>query len=175
MFCRDGWKLFGLFFVVSLVVFSWSGVAPQLLGQFSGDGDVTGFVTSCSSSGSDGGLSEGVVVDDDGSVKVDLKSCWNLVSVPFRDFSVTGCDSEDDVGLAIHYDSVKSDYGDWIAREDFVSEVGLRGGLGYWVYYESEESDLCSLSFSGSVPVLFSDIGDNLDGALSSGVNMVGG
>jgi len=84
MFCKDCWKVYGLFFVVSLVVFSWSGVDFSELGS-----GLTGFVTSGSSSGSDGGLSEGVVVNDDGSVSFPLVSGWNLVSVPLVDSSIS--------------------------------------------------------------------------------------
>ncbi len=154
MICKDCWKIFGAFFVVSLVVFSWSGVDFSRLNL---NGGLTGFV-----------------VNEGSLVTVSLNNGWNLVSVPFKSFSVIGCDSEDDSVWAIHYDSLKGGYGSWIGRDDFVSENGLRGGLGYWVYYESEVSESCILSFYGSDPFALSYLGDNKDGTLISGANMIG-
>ncbi len=154
MFCKDGWKIFGAFFVVSLVVFSWSGVDFSHIGQ------------------NDGGLT-GYAVDESNSVSFTLNAGdWTMVSVPFSDFSGSGCDSEDDSVWAIHYDSVKGDYGGWIAREDF--DTQLNSGFGYWMYYDSEVSESCTLTFTGTKAVSFDSVGEGSDGSLSSGANMIG-
>src|SRR3989339_1764973 len=109
MFCRDGWKLFVSFFVVSMMIFSFSDTGSETWRSL--HSGLTGFVTSGSGSGSDGGLSEGVVVNDDGSVKVDLEEGWNLVSVPFVDSSISsGCGKL----WAVHFN----------ASREFVDEDG---------------------------------------------------
>src|SRR3989338_7126767 len=176
MFCKDGWKVYGLFFVVSLVVFSWSGVDFSELGS-----GLTGFVTSGSSSGSDGGLSEGVVVNDDGSVSVFLEEGWNLVSVPFVDCSISsGCGKL----WAVHFNASRE-----FVDEDGEVQVGaydgwldvseMKSGRGYWVYFDKDfyelDSDVCSLSFSGTEKVVVGNLGDVRDGKLKEGVNHVGG
>ena len=153
MFCRDGWKLFVSFFVVSLVVFSWSGIIPDMFKDFKEfDSGITGFATSDSGSIS--------VVSDD-SVSVSLKEGWNLVSVPFKDAKIEVNDCDVDFGSGIwHFNSEINDYDDVL--EDL---SGFEYGKGYWVYSNND----CSLKVSGSQFVVLSDLGDKRDGSLKGG------
>ncbi len=175
MFCKDGWKLFGLFFVVSIIVFGWSGAAPILLSNF--NGDLTGNTVNSGSSTVGSTVSGNQPSTE--SLNVFLILGWNLVSVPYKTTVITGCDSDEDSVWAIHYDSIKKNYDRWIAREEFTDS--LIPGKGYWIYYESDSSNGCTLSLSGSSNplennnhVMFNNLGDNSDGALSPGANMIG-
>ncbi len=152
MFCKDCWKIFGLFFVVSLVAFSWSGVAPEILNTLSGD--ITGHVV------------EDITNSD--SFTIQLKQGWNIVSVPFKDSEISGCEDYP----AIHYDSdleYKDENGNMQIGnyEDWIDIKEMKYGKGYWVYADEE----CSLSFKGTQLVEIQDIES---GELKTGINHAG-
>jgi len=82
---------------------------------------------------------------------------WNLVSVPFEDFSASGCEG---VYMKIYY------YDPWKGTYKKVSDVNdMVPGKGYWVYVKED----CTLTFTGEEPVSIGDI------RLTKGWNLISG
>ena len=100
-----------------------------------------------------------------------MKEGWNLISVPFKDkeFTVDDSNCEIDYSSGIHhyyFDAAKKDY--VLITVDSLKKLSY--GKGYWI----NSNNNCNLKFSGKEPVTFSNLGNNQDGTLFEGSNLIG-